>query len=334
VEGRRILVGAVQMLLHTGVALGIDRARLLASAELAESELRDRDAYVPLARQIALGRAIMRERPAVNIAASALARVSASDFGVLGYVITHAATLRGALDAFVRFQRLLTDGVRWSVSDGAPCTIAVDVDPDYEALGYPVEALVGLWVKLGRALTNEAWSPIAVRFAHECPAGSHELDAILGVRATYGAARSEMVVSAETLGLPLAAGNAALMPSVRQLAEARLAEIDGCAPFTSRVRAALSSRLAAGDAGKTALARSLGVSERTLSRRLREDGTTFRDLLDDVRRDLALAWLREGAYAVYEVAYLLGYSEPSTFHRCFRRWTGGRSPSAWRKSMA
>jgi AraC-like DNA-binding protein len=73
----------------------------------------------------------------------------------------------------------------------------------------------------------------------------------------------------------------------------------------------------------------LGVSTRTLQRRLREEGTTFAELLEEFRRKMSLHLLRDKSLAVYEVAFLLGYSDPSAFYRAFRRWCGS-SPYEYR----
>jgi len=80
-----------------------------------------------------------------------------------------------------------------------------------------------------------------------------------------------------------------------------------------------------------ATARRLGVGPRTLQRQLRERGTSFRDVLESVRRELALAYVRQGKFDAAEVGFLLGFSRPSAFYRAFRRWTGG-TPSAYRSA--
>lgn len=317
------------MLLQTGMSLGLDRAPLLQAAGLTEADLADRDAYLPFARQLALGRAIVDGRPGVNVSLAASRHISPVSLGVLGYVITHTRNLRDALDAFLRFQRLLTDGVRWKLDLGTTCTLLAFADPDYERLAHPVEALVGLWLTLGRLLTGQPCSPLAVHFRHSPLADPTELERHFGAPILFNAPRSQIVFPLETLALPVIVGKVALMPSVQQLAEARLAEVDGYSSLTARLRASMLERVPQGITNRADLARSLGMSERTLCRRLQEDGTTYRDVLDTVRRDLALTWLSTPHHAIYEVAYLLGYGEPSTFHRSFRRWTGS-SPHAWR----
>ncbi len=99
-----------------------------------------------------------------------------------------------------------------------------------------------------------------------------------------------------------------------------------------KVRQALWSELSGGKPTIGKIADVLGLSVRTLQRRLHEDGTSFANVLEDFRRDMSVRLLRDRGLAVYEVAFLLGYSEPSTFFRAFRRWVG-MAPQEFRKSL-
>ena len=99
----------------------------------------------------------------------------------------------------------------------------------------------------------------------------------------------------------------------------------------ARVRELLAAQIREGEPEQAQLARSLGMSERTLQRRLRDEGLAFAALVDKVRTELAELYLSDPKLAVFEVAFLLGYSEPSAFNRAFRRWTG-QSPSQFRAS--
>ena len=97
--------------------------------------------------------------------------------------------------------------------------------------------------------------------------------------------------------------------------------------FATLVRSTIRRAVGSGDLGAEHAARSLGVSTRTLHRRLREQRTTYQRLLNDVRRDAALVHLEEGRLSLGEIAFVLGYSEPSAFHRAFKRWTGETAAS-------
>jgi len=93
----------------------------------------------------------------------------------------------------------------------------------------------------------------------------------------------------------------------------------------------IAERLGRGEPSQTEIARLMGLSERTLQRRLSAEGTTFNGVLEDARREIALGFLANRKLAAYEVSFLLGYSEPATFFRAFKRWTG-KTPQQYRAS--
>jgi AraC-like DNA-binding protein len=102
---------------------------------------------------------------------------------------------------------------------------------------------------------------------------------------------------------------------------------DARKPFRTKVERALEPLLAGGKIGMDRIARELGFSRQTLYRRLQEEGTTFEQVLDGLRRRLAIRYIDRDGLGVKQTAYLLGFSEPASFSRAFKRWTG-RSPSA------
>jgi AraC-like DNA-binding protein len=325
------LVGVVLSLLRTGAELGLKREDLMADAGLGEADIADRDLYLPVARQVALGEAIVRRLPGVNVGMEVLQRFSPASFGILGYVITHAASLEDALAGFIRFQRLLTDGIRWRVTAGKAVSITVEAEPALTRLGHPIEAVVGLWVMFGRQLTGTRWLPLDVRFRHAPLADPAEVERFFGTRVRFGAPSNELRFDPKILEAPIVAGSPALFASAVRLAEARLMSIEGHGTSTNALRELMFEQLPRGVTLKADFARRMGMSVRTLDRRLLDEQTGFGDVLDRVRQELALSWLGDRQYAAYEVAYLLGYSDPTTFQRSFRRWTGS-SPSEWRRA--
>ena len=100
-----------------------------------------------------------------------------------------------------------------------------------------------------------------------------------------------------------------------------------------RAKVALIERLPSGRVCKEEVAETLAVSLRTLQRKLREEGTSYLDLLQDTRLQLARRYLRSPGRSVVETAYLLGFSEPSTFSRAFKRWTG-QAPAEYREQSS
>jgi AraC-like DNA-binding protein len=108
------------------------------------------------------------------------------------------------------------------------------------------------------------------------------------------------------------------------------AKLRGSTTLAGRVRQLLAEGIREGEPEQHEIAKSLALSERTLQRRLQDENVTFADLVEEVRADLARMYLNDPSLAVFEVAFLLGYSEPSAFNRAFRRWTG-KSPSQYRR---
>ena len=114
---------------------------------------------------------------------------------------------------------------------------------------------------------------------------------------------------------------------------AALREMDVAASFGDQVRTALRQAFAAGQADVAGVARKLGVSERTMQRRITEEGKTFRSLLDETRQQLGRQLLSDAAIGVDEVAFLLGYQNSNSFRRAFKNWEQV-TPGQWRHMNA
>lgn len=323
-----VISGAVEGLLQTGAALGLERKALLAVADLDEAALLDRDARLPLEVQIAIGRAIVEARPGVNVGLVMLRRIQPGALGALGYALASCETLGQALSTFVRYQRYLTEAFVFRQPSAS--TLTLDADPRLVALGHPVEVALGLWVAIGRRLAGADWRPRAISFRHAPLGDPVEHAALFGVAPRFSAAANTLELDPAILVMPLQGADLALRSPMLRLLEGRLAS-PAEADLVAAARAELQTRLPRGTADKSSVARVLGMSPRTLARRLSEAGTSYSALLERTRREVALELLEGGSLAVYEIAFLLGYSEPSTFHRAFRRWTG-KSPDAWRRA--
>ncbi len=327
-----VMASAMHMVLQAASGLGLARSELLAEIGVSETELADLDGYVPLHKQIALGEAIASRRPGINIGLASLRYVHVSMLGVLGYVVSHCATLGDSLAAFTRYQNLLSTAVRWEVDPGPPPRIRIDSAPELRRLGFPLETQVGLWLVIGRQLTATEWVPTRVCLQHHPRGPAEEFLEVYGCAVEFGAPRDELELPADALALPVVGARPELQPSLIRLAQTVQRTVAPVVEHGNQVRSLLLEQLPRGLTSKDQAARHLGVSPRTLTRRLQQEGVSFRELLEDVRRQLAQAWLTDPSVAIHEIACLLGYSDPSTFHRSFRRWTG-QTPTAWRRDQ-
>ena len=330
---RYVVAGIAQTLLRAASLLGVDRAAVLAEAGLAEMDIADRDAQVNLASHARLGRAVLARLPPLNFALVAARVAAPAMMGAVGYVIANCAKLDGVLKAYCRYHRLISNGVVLAAVAEPGCVrLAVTLEPELAAMRHPVEALFAAWIAIARQLTGAACNPLRVRFRHAPVGDPAEHEAFFGAPVEFEAEENAMLIPADVLALPVRESRQDRHSTFVAHVESMLAELrEG--GITTQVSAHVVTALQAGSVQQAEVAAALGMSARTLSRRLRDEGTTFGDVLEGVRRDLAVRYLRASDCAVYEVAFLLGYSEPSTFHRSFRRWTG-RTPSEFRRSGA
>jgi AraC-like DNA-binding protein len=170
-----------------------------------------------------------------------------------------------------------------------------------------------------------------VEFTHAALSPPAVYRAVFGVTPQFSAAHSGVVSARALLDAPLAGSNARL----KQIAEHFLESValpagDALAP---RARAIIARLMRVGDCTQTDLSRALGLHERTLQRRLQAEGATFEGLRDDVRRELAQAYLAQRNIPLAHVADMLGYAEPSAFTRACQRWFG-QAPREVRKRLA
>ncbi|MFO0693836.1 MAG: AraC family transcriptional regulator [Polyangiales bacterium] len=259
--------------------------------------------------------------------------VSRDTFDLVSYLASSSATLEEALRRIERYLRLLTASVDYELSrEGETARWSMrprggDVEPIRAADEFSITARIAYM----RQWLGREFRPRSVSFRHRLEQGEDvaEYERLYGCPVRFGAPVVGFEFAASELDEPLVGADPSLGRILSRYADEALANRPAAEDFTSRVREALVQGLEAGDVRVGAVAKKLATSERSLQRHLRDEGTSFADLLDDVRRDLALRYLRDAALSVSEVAYMLGYSEKATFFRAFRKWTG-ETPGAYR----
>lgn len=314
---------------------GLDDAALAAAAGLTPQELGDPDGRIPFSRHIALLEAIERAPRAAELGLWMGKHLQIEALGVVGYVMQHAPDVRTALGCLDRFQRLLGDGIGPELREEAGCLVLERVEPPRVAglMASSLAAPLGTVALVHQLIGGAPSEPIAteVTFQHP-PVPAHvlaELQELLRCPVHFNAEATRLKLRASILEAPLVAPNPGLFDYLGRHAAALQARVQASVTLGARVRELLVAQLREGEPAQATIARRLGLSERTLQRRLSEEGVAFAALVDEVRAELARLYLGDPKLAVFEVAFLLGYSEPSAFNRAFRRWTG-QSPSQFR----
>jgi AraC-like DNA-binding protein len=329
-----VSVRSVRPVVEHARRLGLDADAVLAAAGVDEAVLGDGDARMPHEAALAVWREAVRASRDEAFGIHAAEQIRPGAFDVLDYAIRSSATLGEGLERLVRYHRVLHDTavVRLDVKGPrAVLTHAVPGDP----AGLPrhvAEFIVAGWLVVARQATGLELAPLEVRFRHSPPAHLGEHRRVFRAPLRFDDASSGVVLARELLAAPLVKADPGLCAVLERHVRALLARIPGATPLTERVRQLVAQELSAGVPSAAAIARRLHMSPRTLQRRLRDDGINHRALVDALRRELALRYLSERRIAVSEVAFLLGFSEASAFHRAFKRWSGD-TPARFRSSL-
>ncbi len=250
-----------------------------------------------------------------------LARVSAArPLGLFGHMIWLSGTLRDGLDRAVKHFAMVTQRTALELEHDAGLVRIRQVPRTREVRGrilteFPFASLA----LRAREAVGPSFAIRSVRFAH-AGADSPAYAAVFGAPVAFGAAHDEIELDAHVLALPLLGAD----PITSDILEAKVEQLAIAPeePFLERVRRAAAAAVAEGtDPSPDDIAKALGISARTLRRHLDGQGESFRGVIDGLRRERADELLGRGM-AVKEVAFALGFSEPSAFSRAYKRWTG------------
>ena len=259
-------------------------------------------------------------------------RVGPEFLGVLGHLLLSAGTLAEALQGFQRYQRLLHDGDRAvaSVQDGLFCIRwTTDYGPSSRLSDEVL--VVGMLTFVRRMVQDDSLTAAAVDFSFAQPEETVALQQACGGEVRFAQRTTAIYFHPTQLLLPVNTHDAGLRQLLEQQAQAAVAVLPQQDSFTVRLRDALLAAIQAGQPSSAWVAERLHMSERTLFRRLRAMNSTFREVLTQMRMQLARDYLLEGRLTQSEIALLLGYSEQSAFNRAFRK-ACGKAPHSWRKS--
>jgi AraC-like DNA-binding protein len=324
------------LIVHAAAARGANANALCAETGFDLSLAQDPDARIPFAIEEELWNAGARGCGDDAFGLHVAEGLRPGAFDVLDYAVRTAPTLGAALARLVRYNRIVHDAAAFTV---IPRGDVVRIEHSFrfgaEVQGrQSAEFTMASILTISRQIAARSLRARAVDLRHGQPPDLAEHRRIFGVEPRFARKINAVELDRAILDLPVPNADARLSRLIERHAEALLeARPDPGLSTADRVRHVLSANLGQGDVSLGAVGARLKTSERTLQRKLADEGVSFDALLDDLRRDLALRYLADPKIAIAEVAYLLGYSEPSPFHRAFKRWTG-KTPTEARRRAA
>jgi AraC-like DNA-binding protein len=313
-------------------AEGLDARALLVAAEIDPASL-EVDARLPTDKISRLWElAVERSgNPAIGLAQHDVVRPAS--FDVVGYTMMSCANLRGAFERLIRYLLILSDAFTMTMDEErAGYRVAfVLFGGDRPIPRQRIEFIVVTLVGFCRWISGRDVNPLAIELPYPAPADLAPYRAAFRYPVRFDAPRNSLLFAADDMVAGLPTSNPLLAELHERFAGEYLQHFDH-AQISYRVREMIIRRLPDGEPKRDEIASELCMSERTLQRRLEEEGTSFIQLMDDTRRELAEQYLGRLQLSLAQAAYLLGFADQSSFFRACRRWFD-LSPGQYRSQL-
>ena len=261
-------------------------------------------------------------------------RFELKDFGVLGYLLRNCPTVGAALRSLVRYLHLHDRAAAPVLAESATSPVMLGYSPyrhDLPAAAQVFDGAIAIAHRILVELCGPGFKALRVQFSHGPPEDAAPYRRVFRTSVRFDAESSAIVFAPSWMQRPIERAD----PAMRDfLARAfRRAEETASLSFGEQVRSLLHQQAVSGQFTARAVAEGLGLSERTLRRRLAEESMNLQQLIDATRFELAQQLLRDTRLSVAEIGAALHYADPNVFSRAFRRWAGV-SPSLWRGRKA
>ena len=256
-----------------------------------------------------------------------------AQLGPLGFAWLASTSLRSALLRLQRYIRVISEKKQIDLQ-GSAQVLVVNISFDApSADAYQRDtASLALLTRMCRFIYGDNWNPMAVYFAHPTPSDSSYFFSFFRCPVEFNAGVNGLHIGSQQADEKLSGSNKQLAQLHDHIVIRYLASIDQ-KDIVNRVRSAILERLGEGGVTESCAADSLHMSTRNLHRKLAAEGSNFKDLLLEIRTELANQYINDATLTLTEISYMLGFSEVSSFSRAYRRWTG-QSPSEARKMQS
>lgn len=250
--------------------------------------------------------------------------IELDDLGPMGHALSHGTSVSQVLDALSRFMTVFSQASRVMRTDRTDRILITYrlMEPTILARRQDAEFAVSAILTFLQRITGEEIKPVRVDFEHPRPDCTRQHLAQFGCPVHFEQPSNTLHFAPEVMSLPVPQGNSRLFEALNPYLESQLQQRALADPTLLLITEFVAQNLAHGKVSLSAVSEHLATSPRTLQRKLRKHGLEFHQLLNGIRRDLALAYLECPEHSITQIAARLGYAESSAFSRAFRRWTG------------
>ncbi len=312
---------------------GLDSHALFSRAGMDMEALKDPNARYPLEQTSRLWRLSVEATGDPCLGLEVGRHVNQTTFHAMGYSLLASPTLKEVFERLIRYFRIVSDAAELSfVPAGSDYKFEIqnlsgDIQPTDEAL----DAMMSVLIRLCRALYGKHFRASRIRLRRPAPPDTTVFEKVFKAPIDFDADETAMYLDAALLDAPLPSANAELARHNDEVLARYLAHFER-SNIANRVHALLVEQLPHGEPSQEKIADGLHMSLRNLQRKLSAENTSYKEILNKTRHDLALSYMADSSYSISEITYLLGFSDTSSFTRAFKRWTA-LSPSEYRSKQ-
>jgi AraC-like DNA-binding protein len=311
---------------------GIDAEPALSAAGISRRQLSQDDIGLPVASQYRFLELAAAEANDQILGLHVAAEVDIRAVGLLFYLTGSSRTVYEALENLARYSATTNEALVVEISrQQDEVILAIRRMQEFDEPHRQFFELLALWfIRTLHTETNRDFTLSRVTFTHARNADLREVHRLLRCPVDFAQGVDSWVLPQRVMDLPIVSGDSQLLKILTAHADDLLAERHSVTGLQSMVANQLASLLPSGESRAAVVARQLGMSSRSLTRHLADEGTTFGDVLEQLRRRLATRYLADDRMSVQQIAWLLGYSEVGAFNHAYKRWTGA-APRRTRK---
>ena len=316
--------GALFRLIHEAMKrAGIDTALIFRRLGIDEDYLNRENLRTPHAAQALFWRVVEEVTGDPDIGLHLGFHVPTYKGQVLEYLFLSSPNFREGLKRAISYQRLLTDAADLNLyeADGESCVVLNAAAEEIRRIRHFSECFVQGALAFFRSVTDGRFEPVAVHFEHERPVGREQVESMLGCPVSFGQPDTRLYFRSAVLDQPSPHHEPGLLALHERFASEQVAELEK-QDIVGEVERFVAEQLDSGEVTLDSVAERLGIKPRTLRTRLTEANTSFNQVVAQFRYRLACRLLAATDESIDEIVYLTGFSEPSTFYRAFKRWSG------------
>jgi len=325
------LSGWVLAIARTLDGVGVPHERILHQVGMDPAGLKTGNTRYSQEMVSRLWRAAVQETADPYFGLKVAAQIRPSTFSVVGYAMSCSATLGDALHRFARYAKLISSSATVTLTeDDRRLSLTFSFDTGgAPPIFHTIDTVLAGLVCFSSWIAGKQVVPIEVHFKHERPSDMTAYTKILKCPIHFEQQEDCLVFNSSDMTRPILSADEQLAALLDSMAITQMAQLSE--RFSKKVRNCLLKQFADGEISRRGTAELMHMTERTLLRRLKDEGTTFQEVLDRLREELAYEYLRSSDITVQAVSSMLGFSDASTFSRAFKRWTGRRPSLAQQK---